>query len=284
MSKKIDQKILMCPHCASETFISSTEKLQCCVCSKVYDVVKNNIIFESYSPVTIKDPIDNIKYHFKKYYKLYDFLVFLISPIYTRRGPLKKFLAEYVGNKESVIALNLGSGNSNLSKNISNVDIFPYDNVNLTCDINRLPLKSETVDVIINIAVLEHIPEPEKSVDEMYRVLKKGGVMYCFFPFMVGYHASPCDFQRRTIDGLKVLFKKFEILDIQNGSGPTSSLLWIAQEYLSLLFSLGIGPLYRIILFLMMVLTFPVKFLDIVLIHNPMAKNISPGYIVIGKK
>ena len=178
----------------------------------------------------------------------------------------------------------MGSGNSDLHENISNIDIFNYDNVNLTADLLNLPIQNNSLNVIINTAVLEHIPYPEKAVSEFYRVLKNDGIIYCFFPFMQGFHASPNDFSRRTIEGLKVLFKDFKILEIKDASGPTSGFLWIFQEYFAILFSFGIKPLYTFLYFLIMILTFPLKFLDVLLVNHPMAKNISSGFAIIARK
>lgn len=153
---------------------------------------------------------------------------------------------EYVNDKD-VVAINVGSGSSDISSNVSNVDIFAYENVDITCDIEKLPFKDKSVDIIINIAVLEHVPQPEKVVKEFYRVLKKGGKIYLHFPFIQGFHASPYDFSRKTYAGIKILLKDFEVIDIHIAGGPTSGFLWIFQEWIAILFSFGIKPLYTFI-------------------------------------
>ena len=55
------------------------------------------------------------------------------------------------------------------------------DNVVL-CRMNALdiPLKDESVECVIANSMLHLISHPEKVVDEIYRVLKKGGVFLCF--------------------------------------------------------------------------------------------------------
>jgi len=42
-------------------------------------------------------------------------------------------------------------------------------------DSQSLPFKDETFDVIICRALLHHLPDPDKGINEMRRVLKKGG-------------------------------------------------------------------------------------------------------------
>ena len=40
----------------------------------------------------------------------------------------------------------------------------------------------------------------------MFRVLKPGGYIYSEVPFLQGFHADPDDYQRYTLQGLKILF------------------------------------------------------------------------------
>lgn len=43
-------------------------------------------------------------------------------------------------------------------------------------DGGKYPFKNETFDVVTAIDVLEHIPNDEKALKEVYRILKKGGI------------------------------------------------------------------------------------------------------------
>lgn len=49
-------------------------------------------------------------------------------------------------------------------------------------DINHLPFDDETFDKIILSEVLEHISDDERALQEVYRVLKKGGVLALTVP------------------------------------------------------------------------------------------------------
>jgi SAM-dependent methyltransferase len=165
-----------------------------------------------------------------------------------------------------------------------NIDLYDYPNVDLVCDISQLPFKNNSIDLIISIAVLEHVPDPKIIVEEIARVLKPGGKIYIYIPFIQGFHASPYDYQRYTISGIKHLFNDFDVMEARCGSGPSSGFLWIFQEWLAILLSFGIKPLYRLLHILVMLLTFPVKFLDILFIHHPFAMNIASAFTIIAKK
>lgn len=53
---------------------------------------------------------------------------------------------------------------------------------------SNLPLKDQTVDAIVCSEVLEHIPEYEKSISEMSRVLKMGGLLVITTPNYYNFH------------------------------------------------------------------------------------------------
>lgn len=230
--------------------------------------------------------LNKIKSALKKNARFYQFLINVFSPVllfYTNRQ-IKQFLKDNLKSDSSTVALNIGSGNSFISDKVQNIDIFPYDNVNIVCDIENLPFQDNSVDIILNIAVLEHVPNPEKVVNEIHRVLKKGGKVFSLFPFIQGFHASPHDYTRRTVNGMKVLYKDFDIVSVKSSGGPTSGFLWITQEWLAIILSFGIKPLYKFIHLILMLLTFPIKYLDLLLIFHPAASNISTSFTLIGEK
>jgi arsenite methyltransferase len=52
----------------------------------------------------------------------------------------------------------------------------------MLADAQQLPLRDETVDAVVSIAVLQLIPEPEKALTEMGRVLRPGGRLAVMVP------------------------------------------------------------------------------------------------------
>lgn len=231
------------------------------------------------------DDLDRIKSFFKKYPKLYKLLILIFSPV----SPDPKFtnaIDEKIDSlDDSGVSLNLGSGSSKIHTEILNVDISNFKNVDIVADISKLPLIDESADCIVNNAVLEHVTNPEDCVREFARVLKKDGVAFIFVPFMQGFHASPHDYWRWTESGCKELFAKyFDNIVIAPSGGPTSGFLWVLQEWLALVCSIFTPKLHPYFYILSMLVLFPIKFLDFLLIKHPFAKNISSGFTIVARK
>ncbi|MFH0800860.1 MAG: class I SAM-dependent methyltransferase [bacterium] len=219
----------------------------------------------------------------KGYGRFYYFLLYVFSPVYGSLRPVKKILEQF--GKEKII-LNLGSGPNYYMgrKDLVNIDIFAFQEVDIVADAHDLPIAKNSVDLIINTAMLEHVEEPGKIVDEMYRVTRPGGYVLCYVPFIVPFHPAPSDFFRWTSGGARKLFSRFSDVTIHVGGGPTSGMLWVFQEWLSTLLSFGSRTLHDLLFLLLMLLTFPIKFLDIVLAWFPTAENIASGFYITARK
>ncbi len=180
LNKNITKKnLLICPNCKSEKIYFRKHFLKCQECGKLYKVFDDKkVIFEKKEKEDIPDSLDYFKHLMKKYDKLYNLLIWVISPVYVSSS-LNSFLIKNIKSKD-IIALNLGSGNSNINNKLINIDIFPYKNVDICCNIANLPFKDNSIDIIFCIAVLEHVPNPEKVISEINRVLKKEGIIYIF--------------------------------------------------------------------------------------------------------
>lgn len=70
-------------------------------------------------------------------------------------------------------------------------------------DAQQLPFSGGVVDHVLLLDVLEHIPDPERCLAEIFRVLKPGGKLTIQVPFMYPIHDAPLDFQRWTRFGLR---------------------------------------------------------------------------------
>ncbi len=57
------------------------------------------------------------------------------------------------------------------------------DNVKLIpCSAEELPFEDDSMDMVFSSHVLEHIPNQQKALEEIYRVLKPGGYHVCIVP------------------------------------------------------------------------------------------------------
>jgi len=284
MARKIPDDILVCSSCFGYLSIGH-ETIACQECKSSFPQTNEKIDFSQIKKEEqASDMLDKIKNKFKSFTGLYEFLIVLISPVYVSRAFVQKTIKNTFEEHPNAIALNLGSGNSNLSDQVCNIDLMPYPNVDMACDCDHLPIRDNSVDLIISIAVLEHVRNPERAIKEMKRVLKPGGKIFCCIPFIQGFHASPYDFSRRSREGMKELFKDFELNELRNTGGPTSGMLWILQEWIATIFSFGIRPLHTAILIVLMLLTWPIKFLDILLIHFPTAHHITSAFSIVVNK
>jgi SAM-dependent methyltransferase len=100
---------------------------------------------------------------------------------------------------------------------------------NIFGDVTATPLSGECADVIICTEVLEHLENPGKCTDEIFRILRPGGRAYISVPFMYPIHADPYDFQRFTADGLRRLFRDFVSIEITPMGGYLGTLGMLLQ-------------------------------------------------------
>ena len=70
-------------------------------------------------------------------------------------------------------------------------------------DAQQLPFANDTVDHVLLLDVLEHLPGPDRCLAEIFRVLKPGGTLTIQVPFMYPIHDAPLDFHRWTKFGLR---------------------------------------------------------------------------------
>ncbi|MFC4250413.1 class I SAM-dependent methyltransferase [Sinimarinibacterium flocculans] len=69
-------------------------------------------------------------------------------------------------------------------------------------DAAALPLRDASVDAVVILEVIEHLPSPRQALHEIARVLRPGGQLLLSVPFLYPIHDAPYDFQRFTEHGL----------------------------------------------------------------------------------
>ncbi len=91
-----------------------------------------------------------------------------------------------------------------------------YAPLHYVCDLTDIPVEDGRFDRIVFNQVLEHLPEPERAVAELFRVLKPGGRILCSVPLFFGEHQVPHDYFRYTRFALRRIFEQagFEISGI----------------------------------------------------------------------
>ena len=100
----------------------------------------------------------------------------------------------------------------------NNMSYIGYDinEINIECD--KIPLKNNSTNLMLCLAVIEHISDPSNLFSEAYRCLEKNGVFivetpnwqYCYKNFYDDYtHVKPY-----TVNSLRKLFFDFGFTDI----------------------------------------------------------------------
>jgi SAM-dependent methyltransferase len=225
----------------------------------------------------------HIQDYFKKYPIVYHFIVDHLSAVKSsaRFNRVQKSLIEKYNQTDVVVSYGSGPKVYFGRSDIVNVDLFAFDCVDVIIDTNSiLPFVDNSVDYIISIAVLEHVAHPSVMVSEMFRCLKPGGEALIFVPFIQPIHAAPNDYHRWTPSGLRELFRQFNVVQLGVGAGPTSGLLWVFQHWIATLLSFGSSTIKDILLILLTITLFPIKYIDVILEHFGRGEDIASGYFI----
>ena len=180
----------------------------------------------------------------------------------------------------------LGEGMESLlqyeSLQILETDVSFGDRTALICDAHDLPFDNATFDAVIAQAVLEHVMDPQRCVSEIYRILKKDGLVYAETPFMQQVHMGSHDFTRFTELGHRRLFRYFSEIKRGASGGPGMALAW---SYRYFLLSFVQNPLLRNIIKVFSNFTsFFLKYFDRYLNKKAGSFDAASGYFFIGKK
>jgi len=94
-------------------------------------------------------------------------------------------------------------------------------------DVRDMKIADASYDAVLCLAVLEHVSKPWVAISEMRRVLKPGGILLCYVPFLSPYHAMPGyygDYFRFTDDGIRSLLDGWTDVEIEPVRGPVETL------------------------------------------------------------
>jgi len=178
----------------------------------------------------------------KKYSPLRIFQIMEANKVYIKGKSLefgayknrKKNFSTYLNGKKNFQYTNLKKDKKN---NILKGDLD-----------QKLKFKSNHYQNLIVFNVLEHLSNPIKSLKELHRILKKGGLLIGSTPFLYQVHGAPDDYLRFTKNYLINEFKKkkFKAIYVKElGYGPFLAAFSILFPYFKFL------PIINYIIFLM---------------------------------
>lgn len=123
------------------------------------------------------------------------------------------------------------------------LDVRPGHGVRILGDAQALGIAGAAFDVVLCTEVLEHLPEPQRAIDEMHRVLKPGGTLLLTTRFLFPIHDAPHDYFRFTKYGLRHLLRRFEIRHLDEESDAIGTLAVLVQRLGMQARTLGSTPL-----------------------------------------
>jgi len=133
--------------------------------------------------------------------------------------------------------LNKNGSVLSISKSASICDILELSPKEITevnyPDQNVLSLNfnDNSFDYVVSDQVLEHVEgDPQKAIDECWRVLRPGGLAVHTTCFINPVHGFPKDFWRFTPDALRLLHHKFTEIIECDGWGNFEALLFMRNS------------------------------------------------------
>ncbi|AOY81444.1 MULTISPECIES: class I SAM-dependent methyltransferase [Moorena] len=291
------QDLLCCPCCLS-SLESIKNQLRCTnyQCQKNYPVVQDKpiLINESSSIFKIKNFLNPENADLNPKPKLERIAINLIpSIILNLKGKrnYKKFTELLLKQTDSPKVLIIGGsvigqGMEELLSvpaiEIIESDVAYDSRIAVIFDSHNIPFKDNSFDGVIIQAVLEHVVDPSRCVEEIHRVLKKDGLVYSETPFMQQVHLGRYDFTRFTHLGHRRLFRKFEEICSGAVCGPGMALAWSYQYFL---LSFVKTPMARSLIKVIARLTsFWLKYFDYYLIDKSGTFDSASGFYFMGKK
>lgn len=149
---------------------------------------------------------------------------------------------ETLGGQISGEVLDVGAGSNNraelkaITDGISSyiaLDIEFEESLDVVGDGANLPFENGSFDTVVLSEVIEHVPVPDlpRIANEVYRVLKPGGVLLASTPFVYPQHGPP-DYARHTPQSVEELFHAagFDDVVVYTGGGYTETLLHVAYR------------------------------------------------------
>lgn len=249
---------LCCPVCKG-ILVTGDGHLFCAYCEKSYPVINGRPILVTwlntnqesaqklleaartlgdYCELTASSAHENVQGYFHE----------RLFPKLNRREPQWRFLSNQVAKLVRCIprgakVLDVGAGECKYEKLLRHCDYLGTDlvfssnkhnfsQIKVVSDAQSLPFVNDSFDFILNMVVMEHVPEPEQVVSEMFRVLRRGGKVFAIIPLVRPEHLVPYDFFRFTRYGIKHIFEKagFVVNEILPSNGSLWTALWYASQ------------------------------------------------------
>lgn len=138
---------------------------------------------------------------------------------------------------QSSVLLDIGAGSIHFKDllfkfSYIGLDFFPFPNVSIVADVTKgLPMRDESVDIVLLSNTLEHMQEPRELLAECHRILKPGGMIIGSIPFLMRIHQAPYDFNRFTHFQLHRLLAGFENVHVAPLGAPFNAYRTLTRNF-----------------------------------------------------
>ncbi len=160
-------------------------------------------------------------------------------------------------------------------------DVYVGPRTQVVCDAHDLPFAPGSFDAVICQAVLEHVLDPWRVAQEIWRVLRLDGLVYSEIPFIQQVHLGAFDFTRFTLLGHRRLWRSFDEISSGAQCGPGMALIWSIQAFCRAPFPRMAWP---VIDRLTSLAFFWLKYFDDRLVTTPGGLDAASGTFFLGAK
>lgn len=291
------QQILRCPVCRFKLLLANSQfecvNIQCNSCFPIIDDIPI-LINESASVFSISDFLNHESTTLKAKSKIERFVLSLIPGISLNMKSNKNYekfsellLKQNDNPKVLVIGGSVVGQGMEAILSVPSIELVDSDvcfgpRTALICDVHDIPFDNSSFDGVIVQAVLEHVVDPHRCVEEIHRVLKENGLVYAETPFMQQVHLGKYDFTRFTHLGHRYLFRKFEEICSGPVCGPGMALAWSYQYFLLSFVKTKAARAFTKLF--ARFTSFWLKYFDYYLIDKPGTIDAASGYYFMGTK
>lgn len=239
--RQIEEGKLVCPFTKKRLIINQNRDRLITEEGREYPFLNRNI------PILISDPgsmeryvsssqkmMEEYEADKKSVHTILSILERKLIPDYRKRSSIKGFERVIASKSDDALCLSIGGGPQRPHPNLTNLNAGPFPNVDIVADAHHLPYADKSIDAIYCEAVLEHLNQPVRAVQEMHRTLKKGGEAFVVTPFLQAYHGYPHHYQNFTLTGHRYLFESqgFEILEAGTCVGPVYTIFNLTSKFI----------------------------------------------------
>lgn len=292
LARKKDLTKLRCVECYTALSLANPNILVC-KNNHTFNVINNvPILLSKNSKITIRKSLATksarsmrSEYELSKKTMLKQFIktITTVPNVSIEMFDSQKLFDKVTQNEDpKLFVVSIGGGPFRDRKTIINLNIDIYPNVEIVGDAHNLPFKNNSLDGVVINAVLEHLEYPELAVQEIYRVLKKGGYVIAETPFLQHYHGYPSHFQNYTLTGHNYLFRQFKILESGAIVGPFSTIVTLIMNLPEDLITNKY--VRKITLYFLGLILLPLRYIDVFFKKNPNIFKITGGVYLFAQK